>query len=276
MAFRGNSTSRRPVCTSRILHLWGTDRVDNRRALRAAVRRGMRVRISRSEITALERKAYAIEDRFEEHYRKALRHAGQAFVQKIRSRRIEEDDASEDEEDEVLEGDDGSDWYRSFKCLWWLICVPSIYTRKEKDKKHPYARLEAKLRHGQLNQVVRSLRGSINQKYFWCQAKQRKGGTKKDREKYDQNAQQMQDSINNLRRSYMDIRKALIFLEPEAAIQYKVLTAADVRIPSWMAQLNSRHARDAQNSWIWQEYNEALDTDQGGECKWLLLVLIVN
>ncbi|TFK59879.1 hypothetical protein BDN72DRAFT_780133, partial [Pluteus cervinus] len=248
---------------------WLSDAIqlqEDQRSLRADVRRGMRVRMSKTQSMAFERKAHAIEDRLEQHYQKAARLIGQKCVDEVRSKTVPVDEASEDEEDEMQEIDNGADWYRSFKCLWWPICLPSAYAQTAQEKKRQESRLEAKLRRGQLNQVIRSLRGAINQKYFWGQSKRRKGGNKHIREGYDQNAKQMQDSINNLRRGYVDIRKALLHLDPSAEAEYKALEPKDVRIPSWMIELNSRHARDERNSWIWQEYSAEAKDDEEGEC----------
>ncbi len=222
--------------------------------------------MTKTEQMALERKAHGIEDRLEEHYRKTARQIGQKLVSQVRTLEPGIDDASEDEDNEVQEVDNASDWYRAFLCLHWPICLPSAYIRKREDKARPEAVSEAILRRGQLNQLLRALRGAINQKYFWVQSKQRTGTQKKERETYETNAKKIQNSINNFRRSYVNARLALLALDSSAADTYKELKANDVRIPSWMIELNSRKAWDEQNSWIWQEYTEEADAS-GGECK---------
>lgn len=230
---------------------------------RALVPRAYREQMTAMRMYALCRKAKALEIRIEEHFEEASRYVlssadGGSSLDPI-------DDPLSEDEDGDAEITPDTTWPPSLLGVSVKLSLPSAHPRVPQQIRLPAGVAEARLRVVQLNETLRDIRISINERYYWMRAKFKAKG-KKDRARFDSLSKDRADTLNGLVRIYNRARSALLFLKPDALDNFPVLQSADVRIPTWMIG-NNPGGRQGVVSWIWKGYGALrVEGDTVEEC----------
>lgn len=227
------------------------------------IRRAYRYGITKTREYALIRQAKGLANRIDQHLGEASNHIGN---QSVRTETQTVIDDSEDE-DGIRVGESLRAWHPTFEAIGIRLQLPSTTAKSTAERNTTLANDEATLRRAQLREILRSLRASINEKFFWMRSKFQ-AAAKKSRAISEEVAREVTNTINDLRHKYSAARKALRFLSSSNEDEFLELNAADVRIPVWMMNPNTPGARDSRPSWIWAGYEIAGPTDDtAGECK---------
>lgn len=226
------------------------------------IRRAYRYGITKTREYALIQQAKGLAWRIDDHLEEASIHIKN---QTLASKKLPSVDDSEDE-DGLQVGSSSQTWHPAFDAICIQLRLPSMTAKTMVEKESDIAKDEVILRRAQMKEILRGLRASINEKFYWMRSKFQ-AALKKDRAISGQVAQATTDKINDLRRKYTTARKAFLFLSSSNEEEFPRLTAMDVRIPDWMINPNNAGARDSQPSWIWAGYEMAGTTDDtAGEC----------